>query len=97
LSCVSDPGGGVARFDHLIQNWDGGYDSYLEYLIKYGRLTNFADPLWATTWTNAVNSSIEHLVKQSTGGQYFLTSYDSTDGSSYSGGDLMCFAGKCLV
>ncbi|KZW01108.1 seven-hairpin glycosidase [Exidia glandulosa HHB12029] len=77
-------------------NWDGGYDSYLEYLLKYARLTNFADdPLWAKTWTDAVESSITHLVKQSSGGDklYFLTSYDSEHGSSYSMGDLACFAG----
>ncbi|EJD45468.1 seven-hairpin glycosidase [Auricularia subglabra TFB-10046 SS5] len=74
-------------------NWDGGYDSYLEYLIKYAQLTNFEDPLWTQAWTDAVDSSIKNLVKQSAGGQYFLTSYDSDKGSSYSMGDLACFAG----
>ena len=68
----------------------------MEYLIKFGRLTNFEDPIWATTWTNAVESSITHLIKQSSGGDkpYFLTTYDSTNGNAYSMGDLACFAGQ---
>ncbi|KAH7101715.1 seven-hairpin glycosidase [Auriculariales sp. MPI-PUGE-AT-0066] len=79
--------------------WDGGYDSYLEYLIKYARLTNFEDPLWAKTWLSAAESTIEHLIKQSTGGTqpYFITSYDRDTGNHFDMGDLACFAGGNFI
>ncbi|KAH7339611.1 seven-hairpin glycosidase [Rhizoctonia solani] len=38
--------------------WGGGSDSYFEYLIKYGRLTNNASPEWTSRWLTAVDSSI---------------------------------------
>ena len=41
--------------------WGGGTDSYLEYLIKYARITNTDDNLFADTWATAVDSSIRTL------------------------------------
>ncbi|CAE6517761.1 unnamed protein product, partial [Rhizoctonia solani] len=41
--------------------WGGGSDSYFEYLIKYGRLTNNASPEWTSRWLTAVDSSISYL------------------------------------
>ena len=43
------------------QTWGGGSDSYLEYLIKYARLSNTADNTFADAWLTAVDSSIKHL------------------------------------
>jgi len=43
------------------QTWGGGSDSYFEYLIKYVRLTNTDDPLWAREWAAAADSSIKEL------------------------------------
>lgn len=43
------------------QTWGGGSDSYFEYLIKYARLTNTDDPLWAREWATAVDTSIKVL------------------------------------
>ncbi|CAE6521388.1 unnamed protein product [Rhizoctonia solani] len=44
--------------------WGGGSDSYFEYLIKYGRLTNNADTTWTKQWLTAVDSSIIHLAQE---------------------------------
>ncbi|ELU41720.1 glycoside hydrolase family 47 protein [Rhizoctonia solani AG-1 IA] len=44
--------------------WGAGSDSYFEYLIKYGRLTNNADPIWTKQWLIAVDSSITHLAQE---------------------------------
>ena len=49
----------------LSQTWGGGSDSYLEYLIKYARLSNTADNSFADAWLTAVDSSIKHLKKVS--------------------------------
>lgn len=74
-------------------SWDGGYDSYLEYLLKYGRLTSFADPLWASTWLAAVDSSVTNLLKNTTAqARTYLTSV-SGGVHDYGMGDLACFAG----
>ncbi|CAE6482965.1 unnamed protein product [Rhizoctonia solani] len=43
--------------------WGGGSDSYFEYLIKYGRLTNNASPEWTSRWLTAVDSSIRYLAQ----------------------------------
>ncbi|CAE6414848.1 unnamed protein product [Rhizoctonia solani] len=43
--------------------WGGGSDSYFEYLIKYGRLTNNASPEWTIRWLTAVDSSIRYLAQ----------------------------------
>jgi len=45
------------------QTWGGGSDSYFEYLIKYARLSNTHDNLYADTWYTAVDSSIKTLLK----------------------------------
>ncbi|KZW01083.1 seven-hairpin glycosidase, partial [Exidia glandulosa HHB12029] len=75
--------------------WGGAYDSYLEYLLKYGRLTatTRTDPLWTTTWLAAVDSSIAHLI--TTTSKKNLTFLTSSNGGilDYSMGDLACFAG----
>lgn len=65
----------------------------MEYLIKYGRLTNNADPLWVQTWKTAVDSSIKYLaVNSSVGGHLYLTDY--TGGQKrYIGSHLECFVG----
>ncbi|CAE6424909.1 unnamed protein product [Rhizoctonia solani] len=47
--------------------WGAGSDSYFEYLIKYGRLTNNADPIWTKRWLTAVDSSIVHLLQEAVG------------------------------
>ncbi|KAG6919820.1 hypothetical protein DXG01_000324 [Tephrocybe rancida] len=44
-------------------SWGGGSDSYFEYLIKYARLSNTDDPLFADTWHTAVDSSIKTLLR----------------------------------
>ncbi|CAE6357474.1 unnamed protein product [Rhizoctonia solani] len=41
-----DPSTGKPVGDYI--TWGGGSDSYFEYLIKYGRLTNNASPEWTT-------------------------------------------------
>lgn len=76
------------------QTWGGGTDSYLEYLIKYGRLTNNADPVWVETWKTAVDSSIKYLaVNSSVGGHLYLADY--TGGAKrYIGSHLECFVGS---
>ncbi|KAF7298936.1 alpha-1,2-Mannosidase [Mycena indigotica] len=43
--------------------WGGGSDSYFEYLIKFARLTNTDDHVFADTWATAVDSSIKNLLK----------------------------------
>ncbi|KAG8683311.1 maturation of Asn-linked oligosaccharides protein, partial [Ceratobasidium sp. 395] len=47
--------------------WGAGSDSYFEYLIKYGRMTNNADAQWTRTWLTAVDSSITHLMQEAVG------------------------------
>jgi mannosyl-oligosaccharide alpha-1,2-mannosidase len=49
------------RTDRL-KTWGGGSDSYFEYLIKYPRLTNTNDNIFADTWATAVDSSIKTLL-----------------------------------
>ncbi|CAE7072201.1 unnamed protein product [Rhizoctonia solani] len=44
--------------------WGAGSDSYFEYLIKYGRLTNNANTVWTKQWLTAVDSSIVHLAQE---------------------------------
>jgi mannosyl-oligosaccharide alpha-1,2-mannosidase len=47
------------------QTWGGGSDSYLEYLIKYPRLTNTNDTSFVTAWKTAVDTSIGTLLRVS--------------------------------
>ncbi|CAE6482957.1 unnamed protein product [Rhizoctonia solani] len=56
-----DPSTGQPDGDYI--TWGGGSDSYFEYLIKYGRLTNNASPEWTSRWLTAVDSSIRYLAQ----------------------------------
>ncbi|CAE6493700.1 unnamed protein product [Rhizoctonia solani] len=56
-----DPSTGQPVGDYI--TWGGGSDSYFEYLIKYGRLTNNASPEWTSRWLTAVDSSIRYLAQ----------------------------------
>ncbi|EIN11296.1 glycoside hydrolase family 47 protein [Punctularia strigosozonata HHB-11173 SS5] len=73
--------------------WGGGTDSYLEYLIKYPRLTNDHDDL-ATVWATAVDSSIRTLLSTSTVGNWTYLA-DLTDDAEIRviGSHLACFHG----
>jgi len=74
--------------------WGGGSDSYFEYLIKYARLTNTDDPLWADSWRTAVDSSIDYLLKTSVVGQHaYLADYDSQKKIRHISSHLACFHG----
>lgn len=83
-----------------LQTWGGGTDSYFEYLIKYGRLTNNADTVWVKNWLTAVDSSIIHLAQEPVGtdveGLLYLG--DWADGAiRHIGSHLACFHGKPSV
>ncbi|KAB5593644.1 hypothetical protein CTheo_2937 [Ceratobasidium theobromae] len=56
-----NPSTGQPSNDYI--TWGGGSDSYFEYLIKYGRLTNNASPEWTRRWLAAVDSSIRYLAQ----------------------------------
>lgn len=56
-----DPSSG--EFVGGFETWGGGSDSYFEYLIKYGRLTNTHDTVFVDTWKTAVDSTIRHLLR----------------------------------
>ncbi|KAF8219645.1 glycoside hydrolase family 47 protein [Tricholoma matsutake] len=76
--------------------WGGGSDSYFEYLIKYARLNNTADNLFADTWRTAVDSSITTLLKTSTsasGIHTYLADYDDSKQIRHVGSHLACFSG----
>ncbi|CAE6481581.1 unnamed protein product [Rhizoctonia solani] len=60
-----DPSTGKPVGDYI--TWGGGSDSYFEYLIKYGRLTNNASPEWTSRWLVAVDSSIRYLAQTAVG------------------------------
>ncbi|OBZ67538.1 putative mannosyl-oligosaccharide alpha-1,2-mannosidase 1B [Grifola frondosa] len=79
--------------------WGGGTDSYLEYLIKYARLTNTNDTLFADTWATAVDSSIRILARTSTVGDHlYLADLDDTGTIVHIGSHLECyFAGNWLL
>ncbi|KAL0567695.1 hypothetical protein V5O48_014298 [Marasmius crinis-equi] len=51
-------------------SWGGSSDSYFEYLIKYARLSNTNDNLFADNWATAVDSSIKFLLRESTVGNH---------------------------
>ncbi|KAK6987457.1 alpha-1,2-mannosidase [Favolaschia claudopus] len=81
--------------DGNVISWDGGNDSYYEYLIKYFKMTANANTLWGTTWATAVDSTIKQLLKRTsvaTGQRTYLTSASGSS-NSYSMGDLACFSG----
>ncbi|KAJ7126138.1 glycoside hydrolase family 47 protein [Mycena epipterygia] len=79
--------------------WGGGSDSYLEYLIKYARLTNTDDPIYIDTWKTAVDSSIKTLLRTSTVGNHlYLADFDSSRQIRHVGSHLACFhAGNWLL
>ncbi|KAJ6533532.1 glycoside hydrolase [Mycena capillaripes] len=81
--------------DGNVISWDGGNDSYYEYLIKYFKMTANANPLWGKTWAAAIDSSIKQLLKRTsvaTGQRTYLTSASGT-ANGFSMGDLACFSG----
>ncbi|KAF9269688.1 glycoside hydrolase family 47 protein [Marasmius fiardii PR-910] len=74
--------------------WGGGSDSYFEYLIKYARLTNTDDNLFADTWATAVDSSIKNLLRTSTVGNHvYLADQDDDRNIIGVGSHLACFHG----
>lgn len=79
--------------------WGGGSDSYFEYLIKYARLTNTDDNLFADSWYTAVDSSIKTLAKTSTVGDHlYLADFDENRKIRHVGSHLECFhAGNWLL
>ncbi|EGO29662.1 glycoside hydrolase family 47 protein [Serpula lacrymans var. lacrymans S7.9] len=73
--------------------WGGGTDSYLEYLIKYARLTNTNDTTYADAWATAVDSSIQKLLRNSTVDDWlYLADFDGTN-ILHVGSHLACFYG----
>lgn len=71
ISDAPFPGLSVQKFDPhsnkphgTYVTWGAGSDSYFEYLIKYGRLTNNANTFWTSQWLTAVDSSIIHLARE---------------------------------
>ncbi|KZP11248.1 glycoside hydrolase family 47 protein [Athelia psychrophila] len=73
--------------------WGGGSDSYFEYLIKYGRLTNTKDSPFVAAWQTAVDSSIKTLLRNSTVGNHlYLADYNEGD-ILHVGSHLACFYG----
>ncbi|KAI0261584.1 glycoside hydrolase family 47 protein [Gloeopeniophorella convolvens] len=79
--------------------WGGGSDSYLEYLIKYARLSNTDDHTFADAWYTAVDSSVLYLMRESTVGQHqYLADYDDDKRIRHVGSHLACFyAGNWLL
>ncbi|KAF5341440.1 hypothetical protein D9758_014743 [Tetrapyrgos nigripes] len=75
-------------------SWGGGSDSYLEYLIKYARLTNTDDNLFADEWHTAVDSSIKHLQSRSTVQNHlYLADRDDNGDIVHVSSHLACFHG----
>ncbi|TBU25617.1 glycoside hydrolase family 47 protein [Dichomitus squalens] len=79
--------------------WGGGSDSYLEYLIKYARLTNTNDNIFADSWATAVDSSIRTLLRKSTVGNWtYLADLDDSGTIRHIGSHLACFmAGNWIM
>ncbi|KAF8637898.1 hypothetical protein AX17_002521 [Amanita inopinata Kibby_2008] len=87
-----DPGSG--QFVGGYVSWGGGSDSYFEYLIKYARLSNTNNNLFADAWHTAVDSSIRTLLSVSTVGNHtYLADYDSSGRIRHVGSHLACFYG----
>ncbi|KAF8155651.1 alpha-mannosidase 1 [Crassisporium funariophilum] len=87
-----DPKTGFAVGGYV--TWGGGSDSYFEYLIKYARLNNTADPLFADSWRTAVDSSIKTLLKTSSiGNHVYLADYDGQKKIRHVSSHLACFHG----
>ncbi|KAL4254782.1 alpha-1,2-Mannosidase [Abortiporus biennis] len=79
--------------------WGGGSDSYFEYLIKYARITNTNDNIFADTWATAVDSSLKFLTRTSTVGNHlYLADRDDNGNIVHVGSHLACFhAGNWLL
>ncbi|EIM88924.1 seven-hairpin glycosidase [Stereum hirsutum FP-91666 SS1] len=79
--------------------WGGGSDSYLEYLIKYARLTNTEDNSFTNAWLTAVDSSIHTLLRTSTVGDHVYLADQDDDGLiRHIGSHLACFmAGNWIM
>ncbi|KAF9010161.1 glycoside hydrolase family 47 protein [Cyathus striatus] len=74
--------------------WGGGSDSYFEYLIKFARLSNTDNNLFADTWATAVDSSIKNLLRTSTVGNHlYLADFDDSRTIRHIGSHLACFHG----
>ncbi|KAF8609188.1 glycoside hydrolase family 47 protein [Ceratobasidium sp. AG-I] len=89
-----DPATGLPVGDYI--TWGGGSDSYFEYLIKYGRLTNNANPEWTSRWLTAVDSSIRYLAQAAVNTTVpdLLYLGDYTQGKvRHLGSHLACFHG----
>ncbi|KAI0729772.1 glycoside hydrolase [Fomitopsis betulina] len=93
---VVDPTSG--QFADAYVTWGGGSDSYFEYLIKYARLSNTDNNLFADAWASAVDSSIWNLARTSTVKDWqYMADWD--DGTIiHIGSHLECFhAGNWLL
>jgi mannosyl-oligosaccharide alpha-1,2-mannosidase len=63
-------------------------------LIKYQRLNNTLDPIFADSWRAAIDSSIKTLLKTSTvGGHVYLADFDDTRKIRHVSSHLACFHG----
>ncbi|KAK7681465.1 hypothetical protein QCA50_015557 [Cerrena zonata] len=80
-------------------SWGSGSDSYFEYLIKYARITNTDDNLFADTWATAVDSTFKELVVRSTVGNHLYVTDRLEDGTlRHVGSHLGCFtAGNWML
>ncbi|KAE9401839.1 glycoside hydrolase family 47 protein [Gymnopus androsaceus JB14] len=87
-----------AEFVDDFITWGGGTDSYLEYLIKYARLSNTDDNLFADTWHAAVDSSIKVLMRTSTVGNHtYLADWNAGE-ILLEGSHLACYmAGNWIL
>ncbi|OCH87232.1 glycoside hydrolase family 47 protein [Obba rivulosa] len=91
-----DPATGDAVGAYI--TWGGGSDSYFEYLIKYARLSNTDDNIFADTWATAVDTSMKVLAETSTVGDWqYLADWD-TGTIIHIGSHLECYsAGNWLL
>ncbi|THG96636.1 hypothetical protein EW026_g5234 [Hermanssonia centrifuga] len=89
----------TSTFTDAYLTWGGGSDSYFEYLIKYPRLTNTNDNVFADTWATAVDSSIKRLAVTSTVGNHlYLADQDDTGEIVNVGSHLACYmAGNWIL
>ncbi|UZJ57537.1 hypothetical protein CBS101457_006857 [Exobasidium rhododendri] len=84
----------IAKGDYL--TWGGASDSFFEYLIKYPFLEGNSDHYYLKAYTDAVDSSIKHLLKRTGVGNLTFLSDHSTqrgNGSIYIHSHLACFSG----
>ncbi|KAJ7573879.1 glycoside hydrolase family 47 protein [Mycena floridula] len=78
--------------------WNGGSDSYFEYLIKHARLSNTDDPLFVNSWLTAVDSSLQFLQRRTTVGNHLhFADLDDDKKIRHVGSHLECFNGGNLL